>query len=47
MKNILHNVGLLINKPFTPKGHEYQETTQRNLEDFKINLISCIDDIMS
>jgi|TARA_B110000914_G_C15425638_1_gene428794 hypothetical protein len=47
MKQSLYNVGLLINKSYKNKGDGFQNPKQHHIDDFKINLISCIDGIYS
>ena len=43
MKNALYNVGSLINKSYEPKGEGFLNLSLQKPNDFKINLISCID----
>jgi hypothetical protein len=43
MKNALYNVGSPINKSYEPKGEGFLNLSLQKANDFKINLISCID----
>ena len=43
MKNVLHNLGALINKSYERKGEGFLNPSPHIVKDFKINLISCID----